>query len=71
MAAIMAAMACYSVYAHYHQRLGMYVCEPARVGACMNVERGFRSFRSFGQLFVAPSTAALLPEVGSDGSHAR
>ena len=60
-----AIIACYSVFAHYHQRVGMYVCEPARVGACMYVKR------VFGQLFVAPLIAALLSEVGSDGSHAR
>ena len=67
-----AIIACYSVYAHYHQRVGMYVCEPTRVGACMYAERGFCIFfRSFGQLLVAPLTAALLSEVGSDGSHAR
>ena len=64
-------IACYSVYAHYHQRVGMYVCEPARVGACMYAERGFRSFSFFGQLSAAPLTAALLSEVGSDGYHAR
>ena len=28
----------------------------------------FEDFRCFGQLFVAPLTAALLSEVGSDGS---
>jgi hypothetical protein len=32
---------------------------------------GFAFFRSFGQLFVAPLTAALLSEVGSDGFHGR
>ena len=26
-----AIIACYSVYAHYHQWVGTYVCEPARV----------------------------------------
>ena len=33
--------------------------------------QSFVFFRSFGQLTVAPLTAALLSEVGSDGSHAR
>jgi hypothetical protein len=32
---------------------------------------GFAFFRSFGQLPVAPLTAALLSEVGSDGFHGR
>ena len=32
---------------------------------------GFADFRSFGQLLVAPLTAALLSEVGSDGFHGR
>ncbi len=30
-----AIIAGYRVYAHYYQRVGMYVCEPARVAACM------------------------------------
>jgi hypothetical protein len=42
-----AIIACYIVYAHYHQRVGMYVCEPARVGACMYAERGFCSLLFF------------------------
>ena len=49
-----AIIACYSVYAHYHQRVGMYVCEPARVGACMYAERGFRSFSLFRTAFCGP-----------------
>jgi hypothetical protein len=32
---------------------------------------GFADFRFFGQLIVAPLTAALLSEVGSDGSHGK
>ena len=44
------------------------VCEPARVRACMCGEGGFRILFA---LFVAPLTAALLSEVGSDGYHAR
>jgi hypothetical protein len=62
-----AIIANYRVYAHYRQRVGMYVCEPAR--ACME-KKGFAVFRSFGQLPVAPLTAALMSEVGSDGYHA-
>jgi hypothetical protein len=43
--AMAAIIAWYSVYAHYHQWLGMYVCEPA----CMYAIRGFRIlFSSFG-----------------------
>ncbi len=49
-----AIIACYSVYAHYHQRVGMYVCEPARVGACMYAERGFRIFSLFRTAFCGP-----------------
>ncbi len=49
-----AIIACYSVYAHYHQRVGMYVCEPARVGACMYGEGGFRCFLLFRTAFCGP-----------------
>ncbi len=42
-----AIIALYSLYAHYHQWVGMYVCEPARVGACIYAERGFRIFSLF------------------------
>ena len=45
---------CYGFYAHYHQRVGMYVCEPAREGACMYAERGFRSFSLFWTAFSGP-----------------
>ena len=40
-----AIIACYSVYAHYHQRMGMYVCEPARVEVCMYAISQFLLFR--------------------------
>jgi hypothetical protein len=48
----------------------MYAILPGYEHVCMRKE-GFVVFRSFGQLTVAPLTAALLSEVGSDGSHAR
>ena len=34
-------------------------------------KEGFEVFRFFGQPFLAPLTAVLLSEVGSDGFHAR
>ena len=49
-----AIIACYSVYAHYHQRVGMYVCEPARVGACMYADGGFRIYSLFRIAFCGP-----------------
>jgi hypothetical protein len=58
MAAIIAS---YSVYAHYHQRVGMYVCKPARVGACMYAERGFRIFSLFRVAYSGPIDSFLWP----------
>ena len=49
-----AIIAWYSVYAHYHQRVGMYVCEPARVGACLFVKEGIRRFSLFRIVFCGP-----------------
>ena len=40
-----AIIACYSVYAHYHLWVGMYVCEPARVEVCMYAISQFLLFR--------------------------
>ena len=47
----------------------MYASLPGLGHECIEKE-GFAVFRSFGYFFVAPLTAALLSEVGSDGSHA-
>jgi hypothetical protein len=65
--------ASYRVDAHYSPWVGMYVCKPGCVEACMYVCRRKKSqhFLSFEHLFVAEVTAALLPDLSSDGSVCR
>jgi hypothetical protein len=50
-----AIITCYRVYAHYHQWVGMYVCEPAhQVGVCMYAEGCIRRFSLFRIAFCGP-----------------
>jgi hypothetical protein len=65
--------ASYRVDAHYSPWVGMYVCKPGCVEACMYAEGISRSIfsLSFEHLFIARSTAALLPDLSSDGSVCR
>ena len=50
-----AIIACYNVYANYQERVGMYLCEPARVEVCMYAEeRGPSHFFALSDSFLWP-----------------